>query len=252
MLGLVTNHQAEVALNGPGSRFEQLESLPPEQRPTLFAYYPTWLGVPDFYGEPLLHTMVRGQFSPGDRQRLTGGADMEVFEASWDHVGTAERPLVPQPGWTMVDRVDVADLESERAHRWRGALGERRLGDPSARWSFVEREVGPFGLAIDGGRTIRGKHESFALAVTPGRPVRLIARSGGARAIPLQDPTGTVDIVVYDAAEHALARTSIPAADGLFEEIAIDLPAPPTSKLALDIEATGAYRVYHWFALQPE
>jgi len=37
MLGLVTNHQADIANNGPGSRFEFLESLPPEQRPTHFA-----------------------------------------------------------------------------------------------------------------------------------------------------------------------------------------------------------------------
>jgi len=40
MLGLVTNHQAGIANHGPGARFEFLESLPPEQRPTHFAYYP--------------------------------------------------------------------------------------------------------------------------------------------------------------------------------------------------------------------
>nr|HEX4318782.1 hypothetical protein [Kofleriaceae bacterium] len=253
MLGLVTNHQAEVALNGPGSRFEQLESLPPEQRPTLFAYYPTWLGVPDFYGEPLLHTMVRGQFSPGDRQRLTGGADMEVFEASWDHVGTAERPLVPQPGWTMVDRVDVADLDSERAHAWRGALGRRRLADPSARWSFVERELGPSGLAIDGGRTIRGGRESFTLAVTPGKPVRLILRTGGARGIPLHDvPPAPVQLAIRDASDgRELAHATLAPADGVFVEVPFELPAPATSALAIETDASDAYRAFHWFAMQP-
>ena len=46
MLGLVTNFQAGVANNGPGSRFEFLESLPPERRPTHFAYYPGWMGTP--------------------------------------------------------------------------------------------------------------------------------------------------------------------------------------------------------------
>src|SRR5213078_4544825 len=38
MLGLVTNHQAGIANNGPGARFEFLESLAPEQRPTHFTY----------------------------------------------------------------------------------------------------------------------------------------------------------------------------------------------------------------------
>src|SRR6185503_5593892 len=45
MLGLVTNHQAGIANNGPGARFEFLESLPVDQRPTHFAYYPGWMGT---------------------------------------------------------------------------------------------------------------------------------------------------------------------------------------------------------------
>ena len=61
MLGLVTNHQAGIANNGPGARFEFLESLPPEQRPTHFAYYPAWMGTADFYGDVLLaHVVAAG------------------------------------------------------------------------------------------------------------------------------------------------------------------------------------------------
>ena len=80
---------------------------------------------------------------------------MQVIVASWDHVGTGERPLDDHAGWAIVDRVDIADLASERAHDWHGALGRRHFGDPTARWSVVEREVGASGLVIDGGRTIR-------------------------------------------------------------------------------------------------
>ena len=53
MLGLVTNHQADIANNGPGARFEFLEHLPAERRPTHFAYYPSWMGTNEFYGVDL-------------------------------------------------------------------------------------------------------------------------------------------------------------------------------------------------------
>ena len=69
MLGLVTNHQAGIANNGPGARFEFLESLPPERRPTHFAYYPAWMGTSEFYGEVLLDTPLRRGI---EKRRLVG------------------------------------------------------------------------------------------------------------------------------------------------------------------------------------
>src|SRR5262249_12382923 len=89
MLGLVTNHQADVANNGPGSRFESLERLSATARPTHFAYYPSWMGTNEFYGPVLFQTPLQRQFST--KARLAGDGDMQVIEASWDHAGTAER-----------------------------------------------------------------------------------------------------------------------------------------------------------------
>ena len=89
--------------------------------------------------------------------------------------------------------------------------------------------------------------------MAPAKPARLILRTGGVRGIPLQDPTGNVDLVVRDATDgRELARAAVPGTGGLFAEIAIDLPAPASPELALDIEATGLYRAFHWFALQPD
>src|SRR5690606_4346279 len=146
MLGLVTNHQAGVANNGPGARFEFLETMPRELRPTHFAYYPGWMGTTEFFGEVLFDTSLRPRI---EARRLVGDANMQVIVANFDHVGTGERPLNDHTGWSIVDRVDVADLASERAHRWVGRMGRRNIGDPTARWSVVERSVAS-SLVIDG------------------------------------------------------------------------------------------------------
>lgn len=248
MLGLVTNRQAHVANHGPGARFEFLEGLPLERRPTHFAYYPAWMGQAEFFGEIVRETPLPPPFS---KRRIVGGEDMQLIAATWDHAGTAERPLEPVAGWRVVDRIDVADLASERAHGWRGALGRRRFGDPSARWSLVHREVRASGLALDGGRTIRGGEERFAIEVDPARPVRLVLRTGGLRAYPWHEPLAapvTIDVSTPAGA----ARASLPAPAGPLAEVTLELPAPRAREVEVRVRATGAYRAFHWFALQPE
>jgi hypothetical protein len=246
----VTNHQAGIANHGPGARFEFLESLPPEQRFTHFAYYPGWLGTTELFGDVVLHTGLRPGIEP---RRLVGDADMQVIAASWDHVGTGERPLGDHPGWAIVDRIDIADLASEAAHHWAGALGRRSFGDPTARWSLVGREAGAHGLILDGGRTIRGGREQLTIAVDPSRPVRLVLRTGGARSYPYHEAIDRpVPLRVLDDAGRELARATLPAptADGAFAEVTFALPAgTPT---VLHTEASGPYRAFHWFVLQPE
>ena len=251
MLGLVTNYQADVANNGPGSRFEFLESLPPDKRPTHFAYYPSWLASNDFYGEVLMRTPLHPPFLANPDERLAGGTDMQLIVASWDHVGTGERPLGDHPGWAMVDRVDIADLASERDHAWHGRLGERVLGDHTAKWSFVARQVRQTGLVIDGGRTIRGGGESFTIGGDPAKPTRLILRTGGDRA--MQFGNGTIDhpvgITIF-AGDAEVAHATIPVPDGVFVEIPLELPAGASRDVR--VSATGWYRAFHWFVLQPE
>jgi hypothetical protein len=254
MLGLVTNDQASIANNGPGARFEFLESLPPGQRPTHFAYYPSWMGAGDFYGDVLMHTPLRPDFEP---RRLVGDADMELIVASFEHVGTGERPLDTRGGWAVVDGVDVADLASERTHRWVGDLGRRHLDDPTARWSVVEREVGAQGLVIDGGRTIREGGERFTIALDPAKPTRLVIRTGGQRRYPFHetiDAPITLRLHAGAGDGREIGRIAIAPPDGTFSELPLNLPphAFDTREIELRSETTGLYRVFHWFVLQPE
>lgn len=250
MLGLVTNHQAGIANNGPGARFEFLESLPPAQRPTHFAYYPGWMGTHEFWGAVLKNTHLRRAIEP---RRLVGEGNMQVIEASWDHVGTAERPLNDHTGWAIVDRVDVADLRSERAHGWVGKLGRRRFGDPTARWSIVERStVG--GLHIDGGRTIRGGGECFTVRLDPAKPSRVVIRTGGQTSYGWHEAIDKPIEVALGARDKQLGKLTVAPPSGTFAELTFTLP-PHVAKgpaLQLCTQASGIYRVFHWFVLQPE
>ena len=248
MLGLVTNHQAGVANHGPGSRFEFLESMPEAQRPTHIAYYPGWMGQAEFFGPLVLGTPLGPAFH---RRRLVGDADMQLLTATWDHAHTAERPLAPAAGWHVVDRLDVADLASERAHRWRGQLGRRAYADPTARWSFVHKETGPRGLLIDGGRTIRGKAEVFTVTVEPGKPVRLVLRTGGKPGYPWNEALTATNKLEVTAGGLTQVLDLVPPA-GVLVEAAIELPATRARELAVSVRASRAYHAFHWFALQPD
>lgn len=247
MLGLVTNYQTNVANNGPGARFEFLESLPPARRPTHFTYYPGWMGQGEFFGEVILETPLQRQFH---RRRLVGDGNMQLIAARWDHAHTAERPLTEHPGWRVVDRVDIADIADERAHHWRGALGRRNFADPTARWSLFHKETSRVhGLLLDGGRTIRGGAEDFEVDADPGKPMKLVVRVGGQREYPWQEAITTpVPIEIVDG-ETVLARAELPAPSGKLTEITIDLPL---GRRAVHVRARAPYRVFHWFVLQPE
>jgi hypothetical protein len=250
MLGLVTNYQADIANNGPGSRFEFLESLPPEQRPSHFAYYPGWMGQSDFFGSVLLHTFLHPAIA---RDRLAGDGDMQVLTASWDHAHTAERPLNDHTGWSIVDRVDIADLASERAHHWHGELGRRHFRDPTARWSFVERETAA-GLLVDGGRTIRGGRERFTIHLDPKKPTRIAIRTGGARNVPFHDTITKPVTLKLMSGTKVLGTLVVSAPTGVFSELTFNLQpyALRTTEAEIHTEANGPYRVFHWFVMQPD
>jgi hypothetical protein len=251
MLGLVTNFQAGIANNGPGARFEFLESLPPERRPTHFAYYPGWMGSHEWWGEVLLDTPLHPGIEP---RRMVGDQDMQLIVANWDHVHTGERPLNDHTGWAVVDRVDIADMASERAHRWVGKMGRRHVGDPTARWSITERETTGVGLVIDGGRTIRESSEHFTITIDPAKPTRVVIRTGGQPAYGFHETITKPTPIKLFVGNKELAHLTIAPPDGTFSELTFNLPphALPTAEVELHTEAQGAYRVFHWFVLQPE
>ncbi len=217
----------EVAGQGPGARFEYLESLPADRRPDLFAVVPARMGIADFFGEVLVY------------------GDIELIRASWDHVGTGERPVNDHTGWSIVDRVDVADLASERAHAW---------SSRAASGTLVEREVGGQGLVIDGGRTIYDG-ETFTIALDPQKAARVVIRTGGQPGYLQHHELIAKPIELrLLAGKRELGKLTVAPPAGVFSELAFVLP-PRTLRereVELRTSATGPYRVFHWFVLQPE
>jgi hypothetical protein len=239
MLGLATEGMARIANNGPGARFEWLESLPAEQRPTHLAYYRSWLGTDDFFGPTIIDGFLPYKFAP---ERVAGDEQMTLAPIAWDHVGTGERPIDARGD--LVDRVDVADLASEDAHAWSGALGVRSWADLSARWSLVGRDAR---MILDGGRTIRGGHETFVIARTAGQAAQLVVRSGGPSQVTGNERVdATVLRVSVDG--HDVGTLALPAPTGQFVEVALTLPAAGATS-RVEITSPRPYRVFHWFVL---
>ena len=238
-----------IASNGPGSLFEMLERMPPEQRPTHIAVDPSWMGQTEFVGEVLLHTVLHGALA---KERFASPV-MELSVATWDHAGTAERPLNDHTGWALVDRIDVADLASERAHGWHGELGRRSVGDPSGRWSFVERETRS-GLLVDGGRTIRGGSERFTVHVDPKKPTRIALRTGGSATAPYQDAIKKPVTLKLLAGSRVLGTLTVTPPTGAFTELTFNLQPHALREPAVELttSANDPYRVFHWFVLQPD
>ncbi len=177
LVGLTTPGFAGVWKQGSGALYESLEALPPERRPDWFCFFPNWfeldgLGIWQRKGSVRLLTP-----SIVDAEKVLARAD-------WTLAGSGDAPRValadPLATLRVVDRLDVADLASERAHdfRWTNREHGADAGTFALRSPFAAR---PGDEAIDGGRTIFGE-ASFTLARPAGAPALVIVRTvSGAR-----------------------------------------------------------------------
>jgi hypothetical protein len=157
IVGLTTLGEARYWAAGAGSRFEHYERLPRSALPTQFFVYPNWFGIPQLLGPCFQQRTVYAT--------ILGGETMVACTAAYWSLGTGEAAAAPE-FWNRapLDRVDVADLESERAHDY--AVG------PATQMDDV---VLSDGVITDGARRNR-HHDSFWVNVAPG--ARFVARLG--------------------------------------------------------------------------
>lgn len=230
---------------GQGVVFEWLERVahdPSAARPTHVAYYASWSGI----GELVDPMLTDGFLGPAYASETTIRPEKQMVLAAvnWDHIATGEQPLTARDGMTMIDRVDIADVASERAHGW---------SSHDAVGSFVAREASQHGLVIDGGRTIGARHpgESFTIARTPGKLAKLVMRSGGAPNLPGEERIrAPVELrIVVDGA--AVGTRAVAAPSGSFVEVEIALPPAGGSTSHIEVTATSTYRSFHYFILEP-
>ena len=170
LVGLTTNDLALPNRNGPGSLFEALESMEPEDRPDYFAIYEQWmggLGNAGLFDGGLLKT-----FNLTQSTGITMYQEVSILKADWKLAHTGDRPRsVPES--SIRDTLDISDLNSEEAHGYDIRMAQIGLQPPS---NLYRMDAGGETVA-DGGRTITG-NESFTVQnLSPGKPLTLVMRT---------------------------------------------------------------------------
>jgi len=172
LIGLTTPGFAGLWGQGSGVLYEKLEGMSPGARPSYFCIFPNWF---EFDGIGLLRRL-------GSVRLLTPAivdAEKVLYRADWSLADSGDGPRLPiaPPGpgtWSVVDRVDVADPDSEAAHAFRH--DDAGLGGSGG--SFVRRLAFAHDPAeiVDGLRTVLGG-VSFETARSPARPAALVLRT---------------------------------------------------------------------------
>jgi hypothetical protein len=262
LVGLTTNGMAAPALNGPGTLYEALRALPPDERPQWFAVFDRWGGVPvadlgraGLLGtEPVITFGLAGPARPISASapqtcQIDRSCDrVSIWRADWSAADSAQAPDAPVPG-RIVDHLNVGDTADEAAHGW--TTDPPVLGvQPD---SVLDRSVvAPGRLVADSGRHVVGG-ESFTLGGTvPGRPVTLTGRIGAGPALPGErtrvvavdvDGRPAGEWTLPDAQPWAQASFTVPG-----ELVTGDRVTVTTRPVVSLLAPYPDYRSYGWWA----
>jgi hypothetical protein len=197
---------ARAGVQGPGATIELIERMPPDQRPDVFALYPSWWPeVATWFGRRVAEVRVHGNV-------ICGGSEKVIYKADWGALEPTSMPRSMHSGETVVDDVDIADLVSEKEHQYRfphpdaGYVEARVVPDPR----HARREV------FDAGRRIpAGRSELFRVTLPEDGPARLVARTVAERPLRIGvaidgEPLGSLVFHRFDGWQEA--SVEIPAA----------------------------------------
>lgn len=221
IVGLTTAGEARYWTAGAGSRLEHYEKLPRKRLPDTFIVYPEWFAIDALLGQELV-----ARFVPD--ATILGGQRMAAYRADYSLLGTGEDPE-PElcQGREVVDRLDVADLESEAAHDY-ALFDARKADDIAIAWNG----------RLDGARAERARDE-FELELRP------------RGALLLRLSTGQKTRLVVEIG-HRIEHLTVPAAP--WHSARLDLPAgTPRGRVRLAVSGLGArFASLHYFSLGPK
>jgi hypothetical protein len=219
VVGLTTAEEARYWTAGAGSRFEHYERLARSRLPGHFIVYPEWFALDALLGRELTQRYVPDA-------TILGGQRMVAYEADYRLLGSGEGPIGTSASRQVVDRLDVADLESESSHGYR--LDDARKDDDLVFYA---------GDRLDGGRRER-RADEFFLKLVPGG--RLILRVAADRPARLEVTLGAV-------------RQSVEAPFEFDDELALDVPASVSpGSVPIRVESRRArFTSLHYFSLAP-
>jgi hypothetical protein len=222
IVGLTTRLRGNPFRNGVGSRFELFESLPPDRRPTHVAAYDFCLW-PGARGAPL------GVFH-----------DLVVAPLIEAGAGSGEQPGRVLSGKArVVDRLDLADLESEAGHRYR----QRPAGSIVDNLLRRARLPGQPRLIVDGGRRVVTGELRFELKARPATRATILLRTSQETPVRLELLLG----------KGRVATELAPIPPSAFSEAVLELPAgivEEKNAIQLRAPAPTPYVLYHVFLVQ--
>ncbi len=210
VVGLTTEGEAPYWVAGPGSRYEHYEALGEGVLPTHFIIYPRWFDMPSVLGRRIHDATVLDQ-------AILGNATKIAFEADWSVLGRAERPLVHPRRQTPVDELDVADLQSERAHAYE--LG-RATGDDNR---VITAYQG--GAKVSDGARSRREWDRFTLNLPHARRPVLVARLASEARLELH------------VSVDGMPSTTAMIPPGPWVEVEIPLPSGTRDRAQIEIRA---------------
>jgi hypothetical protein len=225
---------ARAAPHGEAAIVELLEHLAPAERPTHLALYPNWFpGITSSFGRELDRVTIEGNV-------ICGGPTKVIYAADWSALGGREEPLAfPH------DELDVADIESERAHAY-------ELPAPGGFTVLAVRALGDGTKRFDGGRVLaEGQRERFVVRgwSGTGRALRVVrARIEAAPEARIEVELARAGTVI---AREPLART--PGAPDAWEHAEVRLPVAiePGDVVSLAAAKAG-HRSFHVWVLPAE
>lgn len=196
LIGLTTPGFAGLRAQGSGVLGEKLEALPSDGRPGWFCIFPNWFELES-----------AGILRRAGSVRLLSpsivDAEKVLLRADWSLAGSGDAPGAASfAGARVVDRVDVADPDSERAHNFRFRDGEHGA-QPGSFWRRAAVDGGE--EILDGGRTIFAEAR-FEIARDPLTDARLVVRTvSGLKQLALvsvdEGPERPVELVAPDGGE---------------------------------------------------
>ena len=226
IVGLTSPNEARYWVAGVGSRLEHYERLlaqTPSALPTHFIVYPEWMGIDAILGRPLREATVYDS-------TILGGQTMRAYLADWSMLGTGERAWTGAEG-SVVDALDVADLDSEKAHEY--DLAGARDGE-----QVIRLGTSPAGdPVIDAGRAHRTT-DRFIAHLRPGGAAHGIVR--------LEAPTASTVHVLVDRTEVGAFTVD----DDAWQERSFDVPeSMVTASTRVEVRSDDApMTTYHyWF-----
>jgi hypothetical protein len=245
MVGLTTAGLADSWRNGPGAVGEAL--IASTRRPDYIAAYNDARGLSyladSLYGELLVG--FSHEFDHNANVAL-GGSFQGIYQPSWSGADAALEPRVAVvrtyiEDLTLLDELNVAELQSERAHEYAWHNISRFDGFASEIYLLDAQGCSTSCRILDGGRRMNGG-ETFNMAMQPGYDHVLVSR--------YHAPFGGVVRVVING-RFTVERT-LPALPGQFVEIPTLIPAEQlaSGQLQIRIEPVASGTIFfpyhHW------